>query len=135
MASGEPAPGARDRAALTARNAAMYTRYQAGEKVVDLAHEFGISRARVLEVIRRAQSRRQAEVRARTRPDLINATQVGHRAMRALTAAKITRWDQLADATADSLLRLPRIGPALAATIITARDGLTGVGEATHSTA
>jgi len=122
MADGEPPAGPEGRAALTARNAALYTQYQSGERIVDLAREFGISRARVLEVIRRAQARRQAEVRSRTRPDLISASQVGHRAMRALSAANISRWEQLADATLDTLLRIPRIGPSLADMIITARD-------------
>jgi len=130
MAGAKLPRGTDPRAALTSRNAALFTRYRAGERVVDLARDFGISRARVLEVVRRAQDRRQAELRARARPELISTSQVGHRAMRALTAANITRWDQLADATAESLLRIPRIGPALATTILVARAGLIDGGAA-----
>jgi hypothetical protein len=109
---------------LEVRNAAMYARYQAGDGVADLVREFGLSRTRVDEIIRRARRQQQAERRAQVTPDLITVQQVGHRAMRALRIANLTRWRQLRDVTQNSLLRIPGIGPSVASTIIAARSEL-----------
>ena len=103
------------------RNEALWAAHAAGANVAVLAREFGISVPRVRILIRRLRDRRAAEGRARERPDLISAHQVGGRALKALQAAGITRWDELADASQDSLMRIPRIGPAVAAAILSGR--------------
>jgi predicted flap endonuclease-1-like 5' DNA nuclease len=76
---------------------------------------------RVRALSRGLRDRRLDEARARARPDLISAHEIGGRALKALHAAGITRWEELADATPGSLTRIPRIGPALAAAILAAR--------------
>ena len=112
----------RDGRPASARNAAIFAAYSSGTSTRELAEAYGISAVRVRQIIANSRERRNQETRAAHRPDLISPTHVGGRAQAALRMAGITRWSQLAEADERSLTRIPRIGPALAAVTLEARD-------------
>jgi hypothetical protein len=109
-----------------ARNTAIWQRHLTGASSIDIAAEVRVTPARVRVIIRRTGERDRDEARADVRPDFIRGHQVGERAAKALRAAGITRWWQIASADQSSLDRLPRIGPVLAAQILAGRPASVG---------
>jgi hypothetical protein len=114
-------PPDRHRGELHARNLALHAAYGAGRSTRELANEYGLSHTRVRRIITETQERRNQETRLAQDPDLISPLQVGRQAQAAMRMVGISRWSRLADMDERSLMRIPRIGPTLAARILAAR--------------